>query len=147
MARVALYLQFLTISDNYVEANKVLSAVIPQKFGLTLSDEEDIVFQINLPRMSKKITSVKLNVLTKWSVERIQVFTVTVPPAGMPLQTIASVPQNIMQYITPTVVFDNSTPPDKVPPLDAAQQADLLIEVLGIASEMQKENGLNITGF
>jgi hypothetical protein len=106
MARVALYLQFLKIGESFNEANKILTGVIPRTFGLTLSDEQDVIFQINKPRASTKVDSIKLNTLTKWSVERIQVFTVNVPAPGMPVQTV-QVPQDIRNFIAPMVVFDN----------------------------------------
>lgn len=149
MARVALYVQFMRISPSYLEANKELTTLIPKKYGrLSLTDEEDAILQINVPRGSKKVPGIRLNLLTKWSVERIQVFTLTIPQPGMALQGLVfQPPQDAKQFIAPSIVFDYSSTLEKVTPFDAAQQADLLSEALEIVSETQKEIGLRVEGF
>jgi hypothetical protein len=147
VARVALFVQFLRISDNIADANKTIATVIPKRYGVTLSNEEDFIFQINVPQGSKTVSTIKLNALTKWSVDRIQVISLSVPPAGMPIQTVSTLQHEIKQFIAPTVVFDNNTPIEGVIPFSGSQQAGLLAEALAMVSTAQKEIGLNVTGF
>jgi hypothetical protein len=147
IARVALYLHFLTLADDFVEANKTITNVVPKKYGVKITDEEDFIFQINRPQTSKQVPGVKLNVLTKWSVERFQVFTISMPTPGVPMQPIAMAPQNVKIFISPSVVLDYSTPAEHVSPFNATQQSALLTDAFALASEMLKEVGLNITGF
>lgn len=153
MARVAVFLQFIRICDTVVEANKVLSGVIPRKYGLNVTDEEDLVFQINRVRPSMRVPEVHLNSLTKWSVERIQVFTLPQPTLGQPLQPISTGLQNVRVFIAASVTFDNSSvaqplqQSQKVHAFESGQQATLLMDALERASELQKEIGLDIEGF
>ncbi len=147
MARVALYLHFATIADNFVAGNKIISNVVSDKYGVKITDEEDFIFQVNRPQTSKKVPEIKLNVITKWSVDRIQVFTVSVPALGMPMQPIASAPQNVKIFIAPTVVIDVSSLAEQTTPFDTAQETALLMDAFAIASDVQKEVGLHITGF
>ena len=147
MARVAVYLHFLTIADDFVEANKTITNVVPKKYGVKITDEEDFVFQINQRQTSKQVPGIKLNVLKKWSVERIQVFTLSMPAPGVPMQPIAIAPQNVKIFISPTVVLDNSTPAEQISSFNTTQQSALLMDAFSLASEIQKELGLNIRGF
>ena len=146
IARVALYLQFLTTTDNFAKANEAITSVLPEQYRLKLADdEEDFVFQINRPQMSKQVQGIKLNVLTKWSVERIQVFTILVPAPGVPAQPISLPSQRI--FISPSVVFDNSTPAEERHNFGATQISSLLMDAFTLVSEAQKQVGLNIAGF
>jgi hypothetical protein len=148
MARLAVYLQFLTIADDFVEANRKITNVVPKKYGVKITDEEDFVFQINRPQTSKQVPGTKLNVLTKWSVDRIQVFTIAMPTPGVPMQPITMAAHNVKMFISPTVVLDNSTPVEQqISSFNAAQQSALLMDAFALASEVQKDVGLNIKGF
>jgi hypothetical protein len=150
VVRIALYLQFSTLSKTFLEANSTITAVIPKKYGLTASDEEDFIFQINRPHLSRSAGGIKLNILTKWSVERIQLLTISVPQPGIPMQQ--PVPsQDVKEFIAPSVVMDNNTPPrtavEQSAPFSGPQQVALLTDALELASETQKEIGLNVGGF
>jgi hypothetical protein len=147
MARIALYLHFSMISNDFAEANKILTSVIPKKYGLQVTNEEDLVFQINRPRLSKQVANTKLNILTKWSVDRIQVLQIFLPPPGMPMQPTTTGPQNIALFIAPTVVLDISTPAEEISSFNSTQQEGLLNDALAVTSELQSEIGLNIAGF
>ena len=100
MARVAVYLHFLTIADDFVEANKTITNVVPKKYGVKITDEEDFVFQINQRQTSKQVPGIKLNVLKKWSVERIQVFTLSMPAPGVPSPSPLQLPRKMLRYLS-----------------------------------------------
>jgi hypothetical protein len=145
--RVALYLHFLQVLSDVAEANRTIVSVIPTKFGVQLSDEEDFVFQVNSPEVSKIVAGTKLNALTKWSVERIQVVSIFAPSPGIPIQVAGPLQQDAKIFTASTVAFDNSTPVDNARPFDNVQQTGLLREELAMATEMQKQIGLNVVGF
>jgi hypothetical protein len=149
MNRVALYLHFASFgSRTFAEANRIVMEVIPKNLGVAISEEEDFIFQINRPQQSGKIADIKLNALTKWSVDRVQLFTLNISTPGISVQQIVPAPPEAQTFITPAVIFDNNSQLEKMATsFDANQQADLLIEALGIASKMQKEIGLNVEGF
>jgi hypothetical protein len=148
LVRVALSIQFIAVKPSSAEANTVLTAVIPSQYGVRVTDEEDFVFQINRPYPSRKVEGVKVNFLTKWSVDRLQILTLSLPVggAGTPLQTQASAsptPQT-EQFIAASIHFDINNVPTETP---VQQPASILREALVSASQMQQAIGLKIEGF
>lgn len=91
--------------------------------------------------------NIKLNRLTKWSVDRIQVFTVNIPAPGMPLQTVAQVPQDVKAFITPAVVFDTSSPLEKVPPFDASSRPCHQGQGRNLPPKHMPDNGIQVVMF
>jgi hypothetical protein len=149
VVRVALNVQFLAMRPSPVEANKTLTSIIPSKYGVKITDEEDFIFQINRPYASREVRSVKMNSLTKWSVDRLQVFTMAIPMGG----ALGPAPANITsggnrqgaEYIAASVTIDNNNVP--VDAISSAQQSSLLHEALIAAAQTQQDIGLNIEGF
>jgi hypothetical protein len=146
ISRVALSLQFFNLKQSHTEANRALTEVIPKQYGLTITDEEGLVFQINQPRMNREFQDIRLNFITKWSVEQIQVLTIAVPAGGVPVQAgMTWGPVQAKVVTAASVVFDNnSTPLIPVRHLTSKEQSALLQEALDVAVQKQQEIGLNI---
>lgn len=138
VSRVALNLQFLNLKPSHVEANRALTEVIPNRYGVTVTNEEDFIFQINRPHMDKEFPDIKMNFITKWSVERFQIFTISIPIGGV------SAAEGMIS-IAASVTFDNNNTPGRA--LTGKEQSALLHEALDTAVGMQREIGLNIEGF
>jgi hypothetical protein len=80
-SRVAFSAQFLKSRESIAEANRSLTNVIPAQYRIQITDEEDFIFQINRPRVSRNVESVKMNIITKWSVDQLQVMSLSHSPA------------------------------------------------------------------
>jgi hypothetical protein len=146
VVRVALSIQFIAVKPNSLEANKVLTAVIPGQYGVKLTDEEDFIFQVNRPYSSRKVEGIRMNFLAKWSVDRLQILTLSLPVggAGTPLQTSASPVPQTEQFIAASIHFDINNVPTEA---KLRQPASLLHEALAAAAQMQQAVGLRIEGF
>lgn len=148
VVRVALGIQFLALKPSSTEANGVLTASIPQQYGVKITDEEDFIFQINRPYTSRSAEGIKTNFITKWSVDRLQILTFAFS-AGGPTTTSAQTPASGSQtaeFIAASVNFDINNVPT-LTPLPNGQPASLLREALIAIAQMQQAIGLNIEGF
>lgn len=142
ISRVALGLQFVAVKRDSLEANKTLIQTMPQQYRMKVTNEEEFIFQVNRPRKSSKVESVKMNFVTKWSVENVQVVAMPVPAGGQPMPAAAP---SIKNFLIASVSFDNNNFATR--PLTPEEQSQLLDESLTEASVMQKSLGLNIEGF
>jgi hypothetical protein len=148
VARVAINLQALVVKPNVGEVNQALMEVIPGHYGLRLSDEEDVIFQINKPFMSEGISGVKINAVTTWSSARIQVLSFSMPAGGIVNAAMAAVSENprTQNFLGANVAFEvNNVPTDK--PISSTDQALVLREALSWIGQRQAELGLFIEGF
>lgn len=145
--RVALNLHFLNLNPNHAEANKAVTKIIPDRYGVTVTNEEDFIFQINQPEMSRKFQDIRMNFITKWSVERFQILTISIPTGGVAMGVGMTSPsrQTEKTFIASRVIFDNNNIPKH--DLTGKEQSTLLHEALDAAVRMQREIGLNIEGF
>lgn len=148
-SRVALFLQFLKLKPSHVEANKALMEVIPNQYGVTITDEEGFIFQINQPHMNRDFRNIKMNFITKWSAELFQVAAIPIPPFGLSAPAgMTLAPPKPTTFIAASVVFDNNNiHSDSVRALNGKEQSALLQEALDAAVRKQQEIGLNIEGF
>jgi len=148
VVRVALGVQFLVLKPSSAEANFVLTASIPERYGVKITDEEDFIFQINRPYASRSADGIKTNFITKWSVDRLQVITLAVQVGGptTSTQTPASGSQTAQQFIAASVNFDINNV-QTASPLPNGQPASMLREALTAVAQMQQAIGLNIEGF
>jgi hypothetical protein len=147
--RVALNVQFLVLKPSFAEANQAITVIIPSQYGVRITGEEDFVFQINRPYTSREVGTIKMNSLTKWSVDRLQVLTMAVPMGGAPTPAsvaATSVSRQTKEFIAASVTFDNNNVPTGTP-IPSAQQSLLLYEALTLAAQTQQDIGLNIKGF
>jgi hypothetical protein len=148
VARVAVHLQFVKLRGTFVEANRELMAVIPKKYGLSITEEEDFVFQINRPRSSRDVKGVKMNSLTKWSADRVQIVSVSLPisaVAGPAMAGAAAVNPQSKEFIAASVLFDNNNIPGPTS-LSSEQQSLLLRESIAANEEMQDNLGITQGG-
>ena len=144
--RAALSVAFLAPKASFAEANKMLTAVIPDPYGIRLTDEEDFIFQINRPYQSRKVQGVKMNSLMKWSVDRLQILSISLPIGGTATnaQASASTTSQTEQFIAASVHFDiNNVPTNAL----LQQPSALLREALTDVELMQQAIGLKIEGF
>jgi len=149
IARVALGLHFLVPKESCAEANKTLISVIPDRYGVRITDEEDFIFQINQPYPSRKAKDYRMNAVTKWSVDRLQVLTFSVQAgsAGAPqVASSAPVMPQTKTFMAASVSFDFSNVPTEHP-LSPASQSSLLGEALAGVAQKQQEVGLHVEGF
>jgi hypothetical protein len=135
--RLALNLHFLALEPSLQAANAALTSIIPPEYRLRLSNEEDFVLQINLPYTSSEAANIRMNFLTKWSVDRFQILAIPVGGFGvMPTPTVR---------FASAVAFDiNSVPDSQGTPLSGNQQSSLLREALIAVTREQKGIGLNV---
>jgi hypothetical protein len=138
--RIAVRMQFRAQASNHTEANTVLAASLPDRYRLHLSDEEDVVLQVNSPYRDEATGNLKVNRLTRWSVETVQVLTFAVPIA--PTQAAPEGPQ-VATFTTATLSFEENNVPSKTP-LSDAQLAHLGREGIKHATEAGREFGFQI---
>jgi hypothetical protein len=136
-SRIAAFVQFVHEAPEIASANKTLLEVMPPSYCPTLSDETDFVFQINKPQASESGLA-DLNLLTKWSVDKLT------------MQTVLSVPGQMVSgvdHVVASVGLDFNTVPGPSVHLRRESQGRLLSECLNLISARQKNLGLNVTGF
>ena len=146
VVRVALGVQFLALEPSSSEANKVLVAIIPRQYGVRVTNEEDFIFQVNQPYTSLRAEGVKVNSITKWSVDRLQILTLALPANQPATSSQAAGGSQATQFIAASVQFDINNVATGTP-LPSGQPASLLNEALLEVSRMQFAMGLNIEGF
>jgi hypothetical protein len=125
------------------EANHILTGILPNRYRVGISNEEDFVLQINQPRTSAEVEGVRMNYLTKWSTLRFQVLNVSI---AMGVAGVAMPTQETQEFIAAGLTFDNNNKPVNVP-LTREQQSSLLSEGLRASEEMQRTIGLRFEGF
>jgi hypothetical protein len=137
--RVAAYLQLGQEASDFQQANQILSEGMWQHLKVPLKDEEDFVMQINRTRAD---ASIKLNFITKWSVERVQVLTFEMSPGGQgPVNT-----PRVVEKIIPTISLDNSNVPLQKP-LDQNETGRVLSQVFEGMTAQLKECRVSLKGF
>jgi hypothetical protein len=143
--RVALSVQFLAVKENVIEANKILVASMPEEYGVRLTDEEDVIFQVNRPSMVPDLDeSSRVNKIIKWSVARLQVVVITFMSPGQ-LSASGSSPSaipNTRDFIAADVTFDINSAIVSPQLLTQQQQASILRAALKTTMELQNTLGL-----
>ena len=147
--RIATFLQFVSIEANTVEANRTLMSIVPSQYRIKLNDEQEFICQVNRPRASDKMPDLKINLITKWSVDRFQIVSLLFGMGGAaPIFAQSSAAPVVSEFIAATVSFDNNNVPVlPAKPLSSAQQSSLLLEALAHTVMSMQEGGLKITGF
>lgn len=147
VVRVAIGIQFLAVKPSSAEANSLIAGVIPSIYGVRITNEEDFIFQVNRPYVSSEAQGIKMNSITKWSVDRLQILTIALPMGGSTVTPVPSSPRpQTEQFIAAVVNFDINSVPSETP-LATGQSSSLLSEALGTASRAQRTIGLNVEGF
>jgi len=141
--RVAVYLQLGREAANIPEANKILSSTVWQGKQVALTNEEDFILQFNCPRPDARDPTTKLNFITKWSVERLQMLTFL---AGVPAAVGATNTSLVVEKIVPTVAFDNSNMPLQKP-FDPGETTRILSELFAEVAVQLKACNMAVEGF
>lgn len=133
--RVAVFVQFFNIATNPQDANQKILAAIPQKYQITLTDEEAFILQLSCPRLSQD--NRRINLTTKWSIDQIQVVTISASLVDpRPASNLVATP-----YLGASVSFDCNTAPSDVS-LTSEQQGSLLLETLALTTDARRSYGL-----
>jgi len=144
--RVALFVQFVLPVDSITTANQVLLGTIPDQYRVKLSNEEDFVLQVNHPRDLVQPRNVRLNLITKWSVERFKQvsFFAPVVVSGAIQPTVIPESETVVASIGLDYNSAQTSPSD---PILAAEQSAILLETLDIAIKSVRDNKLKVEGF
>jgi hypothetical protein len=144
--RVACAVQIGSGAPDFETANKLIMSALPERYRLALSDETDFILQINHPRNSTALAELRINLITKWSSERVQTITIDrwasqgaigQAPTGAPM---------LKEYLVATVLFDhNNSPAPRV--ISTEEQSRVLIEAFSAVSDTQRDCNLAIEGF
>lgn len=143
--RVGLYVQMVKLARDAADANRILTSSMPKQYAPDLTNEEDFILQINRPYQSEEVPRMRMNAIQKWSVDRIQIVTYSIPgpiaqipaPSGNP---VPAAPQT-ENLTTASITFDlNNPPPDSA--LPSAEQVSLLREATKRVIELQRNNGV-----
>jgi hypothetical protein len=137
--RGACFVQFANAAGNYRKANEILLATIPEPYNVRLEDEEDFILQVNHPRL---FGETKMNIITKWSTDRIQVLSLQASPVQTQMATVS---QLLSEHIVSSIAFDNSNAPTS--PLSNNSLSTILSEALSAFSAQKSECNLEIDGF
>src|SRR5262249_34849728 len=109
--RVGMIISFGRSAETFVEANASITTVLPQRFNLPLTNEQDFLLQVNRPRPSTVSSDIQINLISKWAVERVQLLTFTNLSTPVGHEQIASTAPIVKTLTVPTLVFDDSSVP------------------------------------
>jgi hypothetical protein len=147
--RVAIFVKFVTVKPSVEDANKTLISIIPEQYRLRITDEEDFMLQLNHSGPSANLKDIRMNLITKWSVDRIQVLTMSLPPVGGTTSALPGLGMAIAdQFIAASLSLDaNNVPDQALQTLTTEQRTSLLLDGLSWVATTQRDFGLNIKGF
>jgi hypothetical protein len=142
--RVAVTMQFVKPELSSVEANMTLTRILPDQYRMRLTDEGEFIFQVNQQKLSRDLADIRMNYITKWSVERFQVLALSFRLTGslIPAPESMASEQQSAATLAASVLFDNNNVPASTP-LTGRQQSILLLEGLHAIAKAQNEMGLN----
>jgi hypothetical protein len=127
VVRVAVFVQFVMPASTFEEVNKILLASMPQAYRMGVTNEEDVVFQVNRPVRLSNIDNILVNIVTKWNAEQINII-------------LGS------RVIAASVTFDHNNVPSTTP-ISSDKQAALLTEGLSKVANLRRDYDMNIAGF
>jgi hypothetical protein len=139
--RAACFAQFSRKSKDYQEANALLSDTFPEEYEVHLTNEEDFILQINRPQM---IGNTKMNHITRWSVDRMQVITLQ---QIQPPQTtqVSALTQLLSEHIIQQIAFDNSNATKGI--MSKEDVRSVLNSSFQFISEQVRMTNLDVEGF
>jgi hypothetical protein len=147
IVRVAIFVKFVTLNPSIEDANKTLISIMPEQYRLRITDEEDFMLQLNHSGPSATLKDIRMNLITKWSVDRIQVLTMSLPPMGGTTSALPGM-AHAEQFIAASLSLDANNVPDQTYQLlTTEQRTSLLLDGLSWVAETQRDFGLNIKGF
>lgn len=143
--RVSLYFHIVKLAPDAASANRLLVTAIPKQYAPTLENEEDFVLQINRPYQRGEAPQVKMNAVLKWSVDRLQIVTYSIPITAAQIPAISGgltpAGPKTEEVITASIAFDlNNVPLGRA--LSSGEQASLLREAMRKATALQRDIGI-----
>jgi hypothetical protein len=115
-ARVAVFLQLTKLVKDIREGNEVISQTLPPGYVLPLHRESDVILQINQPQDSAVVPNLRLNFVTRWSLDNMKVLTLPIgAPGGETLAAPATIAPFLTDFTAVNIVFDNNTVPRETP--------------------------------
>jgi hypothetical protein len=130
--RAAVFVQLTRIVPTVKEGNAAIRESLPKGFELPLVDEDNVVFQMNKVHKSKTSNALKLNFITRWSLDNIKLI-------NLPLVQNAGVETVVVNFVAANIAFDNNTAPG-----DRVLGSDELTEVLHeLLNRMPENNGVS----
>jgi len=151
--RATIFIQLASIELDVETANRALVRVIPEQYRPKLQGEEAFALQINNPKtIESGGESLRLNFLTKWSVEQFQVITFGMATGGVPSGMVHPnmLQPQIQTFVGACVTFDCNVLTSIAPKnalLDRDQQHATFLAGLNLISGAQRDFGLDIKGF
>lgn len=143
--RVAIACQFVQPETDLQSVNRTVMNTMPEPYRLNLSDEDDLIFQVNRPSVSGG--GDKLNTVLNWSLVRFQLINVAVSAS---LGQLTEVPSAVFHtghsLLGASLTVEVNNPAD-ISPLDHQKQSEILSEGLRKIAQTQVEFGLNIERF
>jgi len=145
--RAAIALQLVRICPDFVEANRVLTSVIPRNYGVTITNEQDFVFQVNRPYSTEiEARPTIMNAVTKWSVDRLKIVTFGLSAQGPPtVAAMVTTHPATSEFISASMSIDNNNAPSETA-LSSAAQAAVLNKALASAVLAIRNTGLQVEG-
>lgn len=145
--RVAIEVHFVCLENDIPSANQSLVQTIPRPYQLNLSDEEDVIFQVNRFFVTKNGN--RLNAVCNWSLVRFQLLNFSIAATlGQPVDVPSSVFQTDVSLLGASLKLEvNNAILQSSPVLERADQAVILSEGLAKITTTQQEYGLNVSGF
>jgi hypothetical protein len=140
-ARVALAVQFTQVCRTYREANEAVTSALPEALRVRLSEERDFILQVNRIQDRTPTQDLTMNFITKWSVEQVQILTVTVAPGGP-----AGITSPTVEFLNATVLCDNNNV-QASRMLSKEEQVSTLREALQGAVRQVQSCNLKVEGF
>lgn len=129
LARVAAYVQASQPGPRLDQANEAIKSALPEGAKLDTLGTEDFSLQINRPLTFAAQSSAKMNFITRWAVDRLQMLNLPIQGAGgivMPVGTPGAV---VKEMFVANVSFDNNNRPTDTP-LEESSAIALLNEAM-----------------
>ena len=131
--RVGCFAQFMSPAESFRDANMNVLSILPKRFKLELSDEEDFILQLNNPRRENGFI---LNLVTKWSVDRVRILN---------LEFGTGQTQLLSEHVVSSITFDNNNLP--IASLTKEQINVVLNKALQEISTGLRDANLTLEGF
>ncbi len=156
VSRAALAVQFAMVVSTFSEANATLRKFMPTEYRPSLTDEEDFMMQVNKPKVFDEPEGLRINFLTKWSVERFQMhrFIIQNPQINMQSGIQQFMPKTeVAEIRVASIAFDHNNMPligelgTESVPLNSSAQFVVLSQGLIATEKMQRDLQLDVAGF
>lgn len=141
--RVAIFIQLTRVVADTTEGNAAIRGTLPEGFALPLTDEDNVIFQMNRQSPSRVSHQMRFNFITRWSLDNMKLLNVPVSRVGVGDAASLGAESLVVDLIASNIVFDNNTVPSELV-LDADQVTEILHELL---NRTPRDNGASSLEF